>query len=67
MKNSGTDLLTYPEAVAYCRLKSEYKLRVAVRRRWLQIVRIGPRTVRFERFELDRWMDSLKTPLRKHR
>jgi excisionase family DNA binding protein len=67
MKDTGTDLMTYSEAMAYCRLKSEYLLRKAVRRRELQAIRHGARTVRFAKSELDRWMESKRTSLIKRR
>lgn len=61
MKDTGADLLTYDEAATYCRLRSRYKLRIAVRRRELEAVRLGFRTIRFRRSELDRWLASKRT------
>lgn len=56
--SNSNELLTYTEAAEHCHLRSSSKLRVAVRRRELQAVQLGPKTVRFQRSELDRWLNE---------
>jgi predicted DNA-binding transcriptional regulator AlpA len=59
--NMNTEaLLTYDEARELCGLKTKRPLQVAVKRRELQVVHFGYRNVRFERRELQRWIDSKK-------
>ena len=63
VSNDQDDLLTYGEAVAYCRLRSTYLLRDAVRKRELSVVALGRRNKRFRRGELDRWLKTKQTKL----
>lgn len=59
------DLFTFEQAAQFCHLRSTYKLREAVRRKELQVIEFGPRTWRFERGELTRWLNTKKSKLRR--
>ena len=60
MPKIATETLTYPEAAKYCGI-DENLLRRNVSRRRVRALRLGHRTIRFRKADLDAFLDRCAT------